>query len=100
MDDGEVLEGKYYGTIKAGSFFDRDYRTSGDARNSKRAEFFIHSWIERDRWIIDPTRWIFEDVKPYVYMRPFTGRWDQEYRAFASPSARKRDINRLFGRKS
>lgn len=34
-------------------------------------DYMIHTWIALpDGWVCDPTRWVFEDVEPYVYVGP------------------------------
>ena len=32
--------------------------------------FTHHGWIERRQTIYDPTRWVFENVAPYIYVGP------------------------------
>ena len=55
---GVAIFGHYYGPIAADSHF-----------NNKRA-VVQHGWIETPSGgIIDPTRWAFEDVKPYIFYR-------------------------------
>jgi hypothetical protein len=33
-------------------------------------QFTHHGWIERRTTIVDPTRWVFECVEPYIYVGP------------------------------
>jgi hypothetical protein len=44
----------------------------------KRGRVVRHGWVETpDKLIIDPTRWVFEGKKPYIYQAPdFEGWYD------------------------
>jgi hypothetical protein len=54
---GRAVHGSYFGTIAKASMF-----------YSKNLNMARHGWIETpDGKIIDPTRWVFEDVEPYIY---------------------------------
>ena len=47
-------------------------------RRDAKGRNAIHVWIERpDGSIVDPTRWVFEGVLPYIYR----GKADRHYRA-------------------
>lgn len=52
---GELCYGKYYGSIDQNSFFSNHPLPN-------------HGWIEFNGFIIDPTRWVFENVEPYIYV--------------------------------
>lgn len=54
--DGRLQYGLYKGPIHGHSIF------SGPAVR--------HGWIRSDDTIIDPTRWVFEFVTPYIYLGP------------------------------
>lgn len=61
---GKAVFGKYHGKIHEDSFFDQ-------------APFTNHGWIlTEDGKILDPTRWVFEAVEPYMYV---TTPDDKEY---------------------
>lgn len=53
--EGELRYGHYHGTISPESIF-------GDR------PFTHHGWIEQGVKIVDPTRWVFECVEPYIYV--------------------------------
>lgn len=54
---GRAVHGTYYGPIHKDSMF-----------YSKSISFARHGWIETpDGKIVDPTRWVFECVDPYLY---------------------------------
>jgi hypothetical protein len=54
--DGDLIYGTYIGPIHENSIFSTDFRPQ-------------HGWIELpDGSICDPTRWVFEDVDPYLYI--------------------------------
>lgn len=56
MIDGRVERGHWLGDVSAGSTF---YKRT----------IIPHSWIRAsDGSIIDPTRWCFEQVEPYIYI--------------------------------
>lgn len=53
---GEHQYGQYHGKISSDGYF--------GGRN-----FCQHAWILRDDGkIVDPTRWVFENVEPYIYI--------------------------------
>jgi hypothetical protein len=55
---GTLCYGMYAGKVANGSYFD------GHTING----FCRHGWVQReDGSIFDPTRWVFEDVQPYIY---------------------------------
>lgn len=54
---GEICYGHYFGAIHPDSVFGN-------------RQFTHHSWIERKSTIVDPTRWVFECVSPYIYVGP------------------------------
>jgi hypothetical protein len=43
------------------------------------APFYRHGWIVIPKWgpIVDPTRWVFEAVEPYVWVGPADGDYDE-----------------------
>jgi hypothetical protein len=52
--------------------------------------FTHHGWIEReDGVIIDPTRWVFENVQPYIFIGDNEGEYDfggnQLHKSFRTP---------------
>ena len=56
---GTAVYGHWIGPIAETSFFGR-YRDIG---------FCHHGWVlTKGGWVVDPTRWVFEDVKPYIYV--------------------------------
>jgi hypothetical protein len=58
---GTAVYGHWRGPIKKGSMFDRG------------VPFAQHGWVKRGnryRGIIDPTRWVFEGNRPYIYIGP------------------------------
>lgn len=53
---GKAVFGKYYGPVNEGSFFEGKPHIQ-------------HGWIEtKEGKIIDSTRWVFENVEPYIYV--------------------------------
>ena len=74
---GVCRYGHYRGPVAEGSmFYDRS-----------ALGFVRHGWIEQEIGsedypslggilVIDPTRWAFEDVKPYIYIEPKTPEYD------------------------
>ena len=55
---GRAVYGHWLGPISRISFF----------KNRRGLPFIHHGWVEtEDRKIVDPTRWVFEAVKPYIY---------------------------------
>jgi hypothetical protein len=63
---GHARYGFYYGPVATGSYF------------SPTAPFHRHGWIELPdrRHIVDPTRWVFEDQPPYLFLGPYTCQYD------------------------
>lgn len=55
-----AVYGFYYGPVARTSMFDY------------RRKFHRHGWLvlRETGGIVDPTRWVFEDVPPYIYMGP------------------------------
>lgn len=69
--DGESVYGKYDGSIAPTSMF-------AGLPTSIR-----HGWIVTKSEIIDPTRWVFEDAKPYIFSSPLENKdYDQGSQAF------------------
>jgi len=65
---GEPVYGHYLGPIAEGSHF---------GARSKHG-FVQHGWVlAPDGKVIDPTRWVFEAVDPYIYMGPGKGMYDE-----------------------
>jgi hypothetical protein len=62
---GDAQYGHYYGPVADGTYF------------CGTALFRRHGWIERPggRTVVDPTRWVFEGVAPYLY----SGRYGPDY---------------------
>lgn len=58
MVRGRATYGHYYGYISPLSI------PFGGRKWSR------HGWITRRKTIVDPTRWVFEAVKPYIYVGP------------------------------
>jgi hypothetical protein len=55
---GRAIYGHWLGPISRISFF----------KNRRGLPFVHHGWIETEGGeIVDPTRWVFEAVKPYIY---------------------------------
>jgi hypothetical protein len=63
--DGNAVYGHYRGSIAPGSMFDR-----GGLKLAR------HGWIRTTTNIVDVTRWVFESVKPYVFV---TGLSNSDY---------------------
>lgn len=38
--------------------------------------FTHHGWVEREKDLVDPTRWVFEAQSPYIYIGPNGGEYD------------------------
>ena len=58
--DGEAVYGSWRGPVAEGSFFESGPRV-----------FVRHGWVDvGDGTVIDPTRWVFENVEPYLYHGP------------------------------
>lgn len=59
--DAVAVYGHWLGPVAPGSHFDR-----GNA-----LPFVQHGWVLlADGSVVDPTRWVFEDVAPYIYAGP------------------------------
>lgn len=57
---GRAVYGHYYGRVEPGTMF-----------STRGLPFIRHGWIVKpDGGIVDPTRWVFESAKPYVYEGP------------------------------
>jgi hypothetical protein len=54
---GRLARGHYFGPIAPTGLF-------------AGRPFSQHSWIQRAATIVDPTRYVFEDCKPYIYVGP------------------------------
>jgi hypothetical protein len=54
---GKARYGIYHGPISEESIF-------------AGREIAHHGWIERRTTLVDPTRWVFEHVEPYIYVGP------------------------------
>lgn len=77
--EGRAVHGSYFGKIVKTSMF-----------YSKGLKMARHGWIETpDGKIIDPTRWVFEDVTPYIHETTVD---DPEYDK-ASSRLRKASMN-------
>jgi hypothetical protein len=63
---GNVRYGFYYGPVSGKSYF------------SSTAPFHRHGWIELPDglFVVDPTRWVFEARKPYIFMGPYSNEYD------------------------
>lgn len=64
---GEAAYGHYVGPIAPGTFF------------ASRAGlgFVSHGWVKLpDGSVLDPTRWVFEGVEPYLYTGPLGEEYD------------------------
>lgn len=65
--DGEAVYGHWTGPLAKGSYFDRLRRG---------IPFIPHGWIQlKDGRVLDPTRWVFEDVAPYLYVGEPPDHW-------------------------
>ncbi len=69
---GQLCYGKYYGYVSDQSYFHEH-------------SFPNHGWIEHDNKIIDPTKWVFEAIKPYIYV----GKIDRKIYDLGSNKLRK-----------
>ncbi len=59
---GEAVYGMWHGPVAKGSYFEE---------RSQRIPFTQHGWVVMpDGIICDPTRWVFENVAPYIYLGP------------------------------
>ncbi len=64
--DGEAVYGHWLGDIAPGSHF----------ADRKRLGFVSHGWILlKDGRVLDPTRWVFENVAPYLYVGEPPDHW-------------------------
>ena len=58
---GRAVYGMYLGPVDEGSHFNH------------KSPMHRHGWIKISRTrVVDPTRWVFEDVPPYIYCGPFS----------------------------
>jgi len=65
--DGEAVYGHWTGDIAPGSHF---------SDRGKRLPFVQHGWILlKDGRVLDPTRWVFEKVEPYLYIGEEPDHW-------------------------
>jgi len=65
--DGDAVYGHWVGNVAPGSHFAG--RTS--------TGFVRHGWILlKDGRVLDPTRWVFEDVEPYLYVGEPPDHWN------------------------
>tara|TARA_B100000700_G_scaffold252166_1_gene283528 strand:- start:9037 stop:9615 length:579 start_codon:yes stop_codon:yes gene_type:complete len=63
--EGRAVYGHYLGNVKEGTFF-------------SKYPIVQHGWIEtKDGKVIDPTRWFFEDVEPYIYCEDKNEEYDE-----------------------
>lgn len=62
--DGKAVYGHYHGFI------------SDDCEMFAHRQFTHHGWIINGDTLIDPTRWVFENVEPYIYEGPVD---DEDY---------------------
>jgi hypothetical protein len=61
---GEYCYGHYHGKIASTGIF-------------ANRPFSRHAWIKLPNGeVCDPTRWVFEDTKPYIYVGPNNGEYD------------------------
>ncbi len=59
---GVAVYGMWHGPVAKGSYFED---------RGKQIPFFNHGWVVLpDGSICDPTRWVFENVAPYIYLGP------------------------------
>jgi hypothetical protein len=66
--DGIAVYGHWLGPINEKSNF----------AHMRNLGFCRHGWVVRgDGTIVDPTRWVFEAVEPYVYEGPSNGLYDE-----------------------
>jgi hypothetical protein len=65
--DGVAVYGHWTGDVASGSYF---------ATRSARLPFVNHGWILlKDGRVLDPTRWVFENVAPYLYIGEEPDHW-------------------------
>lgn len=70
-----IHDGRYFGPVRKGTIFDVEF---GDIH--KQTGFMLHTWCECDGWIIDPTRWVFDGRKPYVFVAKRDKRLSKQYK--------------------
>lgn len=70
--DGRAVYGHWLGYVDPESMF---YHKS-------KAGFCRHGWIITDDGIVDPTRWVFENSKPYIYEGPDSDEYDEGGNSF------------------
>lgn len=64
--DGEAVYGHWLGDVAPGSHF----------ADRGRMAFIQHGWILlKDGRVLDPTRWVFENVAPYLYVGEEPDHW-------------------------
>ena len=64
--EGDAVYGLYLGDVDDGSPL------------AYRGAVQRHGWVLcKDGTILDPTRWVFENAKPYIYHGPQTGEYDE-----------------------
>jgi hypothetical protein len=64
-----VVYGMWLGPLEPGSAW---------CRRGFRTVHARHGWLRnRDRMIVDPTRWAFEGMEPYIYVGPNDGVYDE-----------------------
>ena len=68
IPNARAVYGHYHGPIAPGSFF-----------KSHRGQLVTrHGWIVMEgKLVIDPTRWVFEDVDPYLYIGEVNDEYDE-----------------------
>lgn len=65
---GEAVYGHYRGYVSPDGYFG----------NRAHLGFVHHGWVLLpDGYVIDPTRWVFEDVEPYAYVAPVSEDYDR-----------------------
>lgn len=66
--DGEAVYGHWIGDVAPGSYFSERSRALG---------FVNHGWVLlKDGRVLDPTRWVFENVAPYLYVGEPPDHWN------------------------
>ncbi len=65
--EGKAVYGHWLGQIAPNSLF----------ACCRRLGFARHGWVEYKNKIVDPTRWVFESVKPYIYIGKNNGLYDK-----------------------
>lgn len=67
IDGGEAVYGHWVGPVHPESRF----------ANRRGLPFVLHGWIQlEDGCVIDPTRWVFEHVEPYLYVGEPPDHWN------------------------